>query len=226
MKKFNWQTAARYEVNAVFRTPELPPQIVKCGSYGKSNPRICECCHSLVEGTCFDDISVIRDREQETAELFREARCRHRFAVSDSVELSDETPIAETGRNTAVSCITRDDNSCWTRTISDTSSAVTLSISTNRDLFAPGTRVHARWKGGSFYPGKVQSITMQGDERFYSINFDDGDYDPICPLGHVKLFGTEIYSPDLSRSFSLDEIFLEVRKGSFVLMSEMNPVFL
>lgn len=60
MQKFNWASAARYEVNAVFRTPELPTEIVKTGSYGVCRPRICECCYSLVQGELFS-LPVVRE---------------------------------------------------------------------------------------------------------------------------------------------------------------------
>lgn len=108
----------------MFRTPEMPAQIVKTGDYGTRRPRICACCYSLIRGTGFDDISVPRDRQAEAAELFRGARCRTRFPVTDAVGLADDTPgfdaesaTAHTARQAAVLRVVKDDNTAWVQRV-------------------------------------------------------------------------------------------------------------
>ena len=95
----------------------------------------------------------------------------------------------------------------WHSSSSIAGATVALTVSTESQMFAPGTLVHARWKGGSFFPGVVHAIAADG---FYCIHFDDGDKDPHCPAAHVKLKGTETFSPGIGFRYALDEIFVEV----------------
>ena len=45
-------------------------------------------------------------------------------------------------------------------------------------------RVWARWKGGSFYPGKIKAVNA---DKSFAVEYDDGDFDSTVPASHVKL---------------------------------------
>jgi len=46
-----------------------------------------------------------------------------------------------------------------------------------------GEKVKARWKGGSFYWGRVSAANADGT---FAIQFDDGDFEPKEPLEHIQ----------------------------------------
>ena len=47
-----------------------------------------------------------------------------------------------------------------------------------------GDRVWARWKGGSFYAGKIKAVNA---DKSFAVEYDDGDFDSTVPAAHVKL---------------------------------------
>ncbi len=54
-------------------------------------------------------------------------------------------------------------------------------------------RVWARWKGGSFYAGKIKAVNA---DKSFAIEYDDGDFDSTVPAAHVKLAaGTQDTTP-------------------------------
>ena len=194
MKKFNWEKATRYEMNAVFKTPELPQQLAKTGPYDPMHPRICMCCSSLVRGTCFDDITTSRDHVKEAVELFREARRRKRFPVTDAVAILDETPHVtgpkpnDAAARAALFRLGKDDSAGWIKSLADSKDGpITLTLSTETQLFPINMPVMARWKGGSYFSGVVVGVPAEG---YYAVDFDDGDKDPHCPAAHVKPKGS------------------------------------
>jgi hypothetical protein len=44
--------------------------------------------------------------------------------------------------------------------------------------------VWARWKGGSFYAGKIKAVNA---DKSFVVEYDDGDFDSDVPAAHVKL---------------------------------------
>src|SRR5687768_16145139 len=51
-----------------------------------------------------------------------------------------------------------------------------------------GLPVRARFRGGSYYSGKIDKINNDGT---FFILFDDGDTEPQCPRDHILLPGEE-----------------------------------
>jgi len=50
--------------------------------------------------------------------------------------------------------------------------------------FALGTKVEAKWKGGSFYKGTIAAFNADGT---YAVNYDDGDKEAAVKEENIKL---------------------------------------
>ena len=51
----------------------------------------------------------------------------------------------------------------------------------------PGAKVYARWKGVTMlYDGSVAKGSRERDGSV-AVQFNDGDFDPAVPLGHILL---------------------------------------
>lgn len=68
--------------------------------------------------------------------------------------------------------------------------------------FAVGTKVEARWKGGSWYKGTVSAIAADGT---YSINYDDGDKESGVKESNIKLQAAAAPAPAAAAGFKVGD---------------------
>lgn len=60
---------------------------------------------------------------------------------------------------------------------------------TKLPTFQVGQRVDARWKGGSFYAGRITAVN---DDGTYAIAFDDGDFESRESVNHIAPYATKV----------------------------------